>query len=626
MLDDQQPKILGGRFVIERRLGRGGMATVYLARDQRLNRQVAIKILHNQFASDDQFLRRFKHEADSAARLNHPNIVRVYDVGNEGNLQYIVMEYIEGADLKEIIALEGPLPVNRTIRLVQQIAEALEVAHQAGMVHRDVKPQNVLVDRNDQVHLGDFGIAKSDRSSAYTDPGTTFGTADYLAPEQAQGLGATPRSDVYSLGVVTYEMLTGRLPFTGDTPLAVAMQHVQSAPPPPRQFNPAIPPQLETIVLRALSKDPEQRPASARQFAELLRTYRERGDQPTMAVPAQPHPAQSQPYRTPSQPDAPTVINPDTYDAYGNQAQASRPARPSQPRRQPLNVPPPLAQDTPDGPPKRRSGGCGMFVLAFLLLIGIAGLLYVALFTDLIPQVQQLFGGSGNTAAQPTATTPPGEPTPTVELVAAPNLIGLTENEALSLIQQQGFREFRNPPRTDQAPRATVIEQAIAPDTLVPKGSVITFTLSLGPEQVELPDLTRQSFDSAAGQLAVLGLQVRKVEEPSTAIQQGFVIRQNPNPQLKVDKGSTVELVVSLGDVIRFPGVIGLSREQAVALIRENPDLILDVVDEQGPDQIPNFDQVQPNQVVSATANGQPVENGFFVPRGSRIVLGVRRP
>ncbi|HEY1015564.1 MAG TPA: protein kinase, partial [Herpetosiphonaceae bacterium] len=281
MTNQSQPRVLNNRFQLDRKLGQGGMATVYLGRDLRLGRPVAVKILHGQYAGDDQFLRRFKHEADAAAQLGHPNIVRVYDVGSDGDLHYIVMEYINGADLKEIISREAPLAIPRTLKLVQQIAEALEAAHRSGLVHRDIKPQNVLVDGEDQVHLSDFGIAKSDRSSAYTDPGTTFGTADYLAPEQAQGLGATPRSDIYALGVVTYEMLTGRLPFAGDTPLAVAMQHVQSPPPPPRQFNPAIPPQLEAIVLQAMAKDPNQRPASARAFAELLRTYRERGNQQT---------------------------------------------------------------------------------------------------------------------------------------------------------------------------------------------------------------------------------------------------------------------------------------------------------------------------------------------------------
>ncbi len=632
MTNQPQPRILNGRFQLDRKLGQGGMATVYLARDLRLNRPVAVKILHGQYASDEQFLRRFKHEADAAAQLGHPNIVRVYDVGNDGDLHYIVMEYVAGSDLKEIISLEGPLPVGRTLKMIQQIAEALEAAHHNGLVHRDVKPQNVLIDSEDRVHLSDFGIAKSDRSSAYTDPGTTFGTADYLAPEQAQGLGATPRSDIYALGVVTYEMLTGRLPFTGDTPLAVAMQHVQSPPPPPRQFNPAIPPQLEAIILNAMAKDPNQRPASARTFAEQLRAYRDRGNQATTASPTIAPPV-VQPAPARSAPDAPTVMNQPEAVRAPRPIQPARPAAPLPPRadrgQQYRNLPPPLAAEPvyEQAPPARRSSGCGFFVVGLLLLAGIAGLVYAIFYTDLVPTLQQAFGGSAQATSVPAQPTPPpGEPTPTVELVAVPELIGLTEADALAQLAGLGFGEFRKPPQNNAAPPATVIEQEIATNTLLPRGSVLSFTLSLGPLQIDVPDVTRQQVDAASATLQAAGFQVQRSDVPSTSIPAGFVISQNPPTGVKLGQGSTIEIVVSRGDVVQFPAVIGQQRSDAVAAIRGNPDLTLDIVDEQGPDRLPNFDSYAPNQVVSATANGQPVENGGFVPRGSVIILGVRRP
>ncbi len=636
MTNQPQPRILNGRFQLDRKLGQGGMATVYLARDLRLNRPVAVKILHGQYASDEQFLRRFKHEADAAAQLGHPNIVRVYDVGNDGDLHYIVMEYIAGSDLKEIISLEGPLPVGRTLKMIQQIAEALEAAHHNGLVHRDVKPQNVLIDSEDRVHLSDFGIAKSDRSSAYTDPGTTFGTADYLAPEQAQGLGATPRSDIYALGVVTYEMLTGRLPFTGDTPLAVAMQHVQAPPPPPRQFNPAIPPQLEAIILQAMAKDPNQRPASARAFAEQLRAYRDRGNQATTASPTVNAPPVAQPAPPRSAPDAPTVINqpkqPDVVRS-PRPVQPARSAAPLPPRaergQQYRNLPPPLAPDPAyeQAPAARRSSGCGFFVVGLLLLVGIAGLAYAIFYTELVPTLQQAFGGSGQaTTAPDQPTTPPGEPTPTVELVTVPELIGLSEAEALAQLAGLGFGEFRKPPQNNPAAPATVIEQEVAANTLLPRGSVISFTLSLGPLQIDVVDVTRQQVDSATATLQAAGFQVQRSDVPNANIPAGFVISQNPPGGVKLGQGSTIELVVSRGDVIQFPNVIGTQRSDAVAVIRSSPDMTLDIVDEQGPDRLANFDSFAPNQVVSATANGQPVENGGFIPRGSVIILGVRRP
>ncbi|XSG76204.1 Stk1 family PASTA domain-containing Ser/Thr kinase [Herpetosiphon llansteffanensis] len=601
----EQPRILNNRYQLERKLGQGGMATVYLGRDLRLNRPVAIKVLHGQYASDEQFLRRFKHEADAAAQLGHPNIVRVYDIGAEGDFHYIVMEYVEGTDLKEIIELQAPLPVPRTLAIVRQIAEALQAAHDSGLVHRDVKPQNVLIDSNDYARLSDFGIAKSKQSSALTDPGTTFGTADYLAPEQAQGLGATPLSDVYALGVLTYEMLTGRLPFSGDSPLAVALQHIQAAPPALRNYNPSIPPQLEAIVLQAMSKDPAQRPQSARAFAELLRLYRERGNQATMAVPS---------------------ANAGRLPAAQEPAEARPPRQQPAPQARPRqNYAPPLAAQQPvpmnQSNAKRQSSGCGLWVVAILLLVGIGGLTYVLMFTNVMDSISQAFGGK-----QATQVVPTGEPTPAPEMVEVPPLVGKSESEVLALLKELELGEQRKAPRNDLAPAATVIEQDIAPGTKVAKGTVIPFTLSLGPAQVEIDDVTRQQFEVASDTLTRAGFKVIRKDAPNQTIPAGFVLSQNPPAGLKLAQGSEIELVVSIGDMVTFPDIIGRQRADAEAILAGRSDLRLDIIDEQGPDLIPNFDSVEPNTVVSATANGQPVENGNFIPRNSVIVIGVRRP
>ncbi|MFD3163045.1 Stk1 family PASTA domain-containing Ser/Thr kinase [Herpetosiphon sp. NSE202] len=601
----EQPRILNNRYQLERKLGQGGMATVYLGRDLRLKRPVAIKVLHGQYASDEQFLRRFKHEADAAAQLNHPNIVRVYDIEAEGDFHYIVMEYVEGTDLKEIIELQAPLPVPRTLAIVRQIAEALQAAHDSGLVHRDVKPQNVLIDSNDYARLSDFGIAKSKQSSALTDPGTTFGTADYLAPEQAQGLGATPLSDVYALGVLTYEMLTGRLPFSGDSPLAVALQHIQATPPALRNYNPSIPPQLEAIVLQAMAKDPAQRPQSARAFAELLRLYRERGNQATMAVPS------ANVGRVPTAQEPADVRPP-----------RQQPAPQARPRQ---NYAPPLAaqQPVPMNPSseKRQSSGCGLWVVAILLLVGIGALVYVLMFTDVMDSITQAFGGK-----QATQVVPTDEPTPAPEMVEVPPLVGKSESEVLELLKSLELGEQRKAPRNDLAPAATVIEQDIAPGTKVAKGTVIPFTLSLGPAQVEIDDVTRQQFEVASDTLTRAGFKVIRKDAPNQTIPAGFVLSQNPPAGLKLAQGSEIELVVSIGDMVTFPNIIGIKRADAEAILAGRSDLRLDIVDEQGPDLIPNFDSVEPNTVVSATANGQPVENGNFIPRNSVIVIGVRRP
>ncbi|MFL5803914.1 MAG: protein kinase domain-containing protein, partial [Roseiflexaceae bacterium] len=286
-----QQKILNNRYELEQKIGEGGMARVYRGRDTRLNRRIAVKVLHSHYASDPGFLQRFHHEAQAAANLRDPNIVDVYDVGLDGDIHYIVMEYVEGSDLKALLARSGPLPVEQAVPIAEAVAHGLSAAHRVGLVHRDIKPQNIIVGPGGQVKITDFGIAKSALSTAMTETGVTFGTADYISPEQARGQPATPRSDIYSLGVTLYEMLTGRLPFIGDGSIAVAMQHVAAEPPPPRMINPRIPPALEALVLRAMSKEPESRPASAQEFARLLGGWRDLGEQPTVVRPVAPRPA-----------------------------------------------------------------------------------------------------------------------------------------------------------------------------------------------------------------------------------------------------------------------------------------------------------------------------------------------
>ncbi|MBM4413824.1 MAG: serine/threonine protein kinase, partial [Chloroflexi bacterium] len=229
-----QSKILSQRYELEEKIGDGGMAAVYRGRDLRLNRVVAIKILHPHHAADLNFLKRFIHEAQSAANLRHPSIVDIYDEGEEERQHYIVMEFVDGSDLKSMILRYKQLPVQQVLQIAAAIADGLDAAHQLGMVHRDVKPQNILVTHDGTAKITDFGIAKSSLSTAQTDTGVTFGTADYISPEQARGQPATAKSDIYALGVTIYESLTGQLPFTGDTAVAVALQHVGSKPPPIR--------------------------------------------------------------------------------------------------------------------------------------------------------------------------------------------------------------------------------------------------------------------------------------------------------------------------------------------------------------------------------------------------------
>ncbi|HET7352554.1 MAG TPA: Stk1 family PASTA domain-containing Ser/Thr kinase, partial [Gaiellaceae bacterium] len=266
--------LFDGRYQIQRKLGAGGMADVYLAEDQELGRRVAIKILNGRHANDDQFIERFRREAKNAAALNHPNIVSIYDRGEAEDTYYIAMEFLDGRTLKELVVSRGAAPLNVAIEYARQILSALRFAHRHGIVHRDIKPHNVLVDAEGRVKVTDFGIARAG-TSQMTETGSIVGTAQYLSPEQARGGEVDPRSDLYSLGVVLYELLTGKTPFDGETPVEIAMKHLSNAPKPPSKLRPDVPPELDKVVLRALAKDPDDRYQSADEMeADLERVTR----------------------------------------------------------------------------------------------------------------------------------------------------------------------------------------------------------------------------------------------------------------------------------------------------------------------------------------------------------------
>src|SRR5256714_2521345 len=275
MRDLDAGTVVDGRYSIISRLGSGGMADVYCAQDVQLGRKVALKLLYRRFAQDEQFVERFKREASAAAGLQHPHVVGVYDRGEFDGTYYIAMEYLEGRSLKQIVEDEGPLAPERAIELVVQILRAARFAHQRGVIHRDIKPHNVIVDEEGRVKVTDFGIARAGASDM-TETGSIMGTAQYLSPEQAQGHAVSAQSDLYAIGIVLYELLTGRVPFDGDSPVTIALKQVSELPIPPSAYNPAVPPELDAIVLRALEKDPARRFADADEMIAELEGLRER--------------------------------------------------------------------------------------------------------------------------------------------------------------------------------------------------------------------------------------------------------------------------------------------------------------------------------------------------------------
>lgn len=606
-----QQKILDNRYELERKIGEGGMARVYSGRDLKLNRRVAVKVLHRQYVNDADFLGRFRHEALAAAILNHPSIVDVYDVGQDGDIHYIVMEYVEGTDLKSLINREGPLPIPQAVAIAEQVAQGLVAAHRANMLHRDIKPQNIIVTPDGQVRITDFGIAKSQFSTSLTQTGITYGTVDYIAPEQAQGKPSSPRSDLYSLGITLYEMVTGRLPFTGENAVAIAMQHATAEPPPPRRFNSQIPPQLEALILRTLAKDPERRPSSADEFARMLAPFRDLGQQATVVAPVAPHaPSPPTPVHRPAEPPAPKA----------------RPAAPHNGGQGRVAPPPPPLLPSNTRAPQPQSAGCGIFVVGMLVLVGVLGLVLL-FFTG---QLDGVFAGRGQRPA-PTATQPPIpgatatiEPT-TGPLVLAPSLVNLTAEQAQGLLQTVNLTPVPQPQNSAEVLRDHIISQAIAPGTRISAGTPFTFTVSTGPTLVEVPDLTRRRVEAAQQEAQTRGLTINVVQEPSIDISEGFVIRQEPRAGLLLAPNESITLVVSIGDKVRFPNIIGMTRSEAETALTNTNGLVLSYVDVQGRDRLgAEFDRYGPNQVISAQVDNAPVANGNFVRRGGAVVLGVR--
>ena len=275
MSDLETGALIDGRYRVVSRLGAGGMADVFLVEDQQLGRKVALKLLHRRFSEDPGFVERFRREAQAAASLQHPNVVQVYDRGGYDATYYIAMEYLPGRSLKQLIRQEAPLEPIRAIDITLQILKAARFAHRRGVIHRDLKPHNVIVDESDNAKVTDFGIARAGASDM-TETGSIMGTAQYLSPEQAQGHAVSAGSDLYSIGVVLYEMLTGRVPFDADSAVSIALKHVSEAPPPMSVFNPDVPPELEQVVMWALNKNPVDRPANADQFIRCQNVLRYR--------------------------------------------------------------------------------------------------------------------------------------------------------------------------------------------------------------------------------------------------------------------------------------------------------------------------------------------------------------
>jgi eukaryotic-like serine/threonine-protein kinase len=497
------PQHLSDRYELGDILGFGGMSEVHLARDVRLHREVAVKVLRADLARDPSFYLRFRREAQNAAALNHPSIVAVYDTGEAetpaGPLPYIVMEYVDGVTLRDIVQAEGPLPPRRAIEIIADACQALNFSHQNGIIHRDVKPANIMISTTNAVKVMDFGIARAIAdSSSVTQTAAVIGTAQYLSPEQARGDSVDARSDVYSLGCVLYEILTGEPPFTGDSPVSVAYQHVREDPIPPSERHEGISSDLDAVVLKALAKNPENRYQTAAEMrADLVRVHN--GEPP----------------------EAPKVLT----GAERNSLFSSTGANVGGPRTDPL------PRQPLDDTDRDRGGSVGRWVVAVAVLAVLTVVVVIAFNT---------FGGNTRD-------------------VQVPDMRGQVSADAIAALQNRGFKT-----RTQQRPDSTippdhVINTDPGANASVGAGDVITINVSTGPEQREVPDVSSMSYADAVNKLKAAGFsKFKQANSPSAPDLLGKVIGTNPPANQTSAITNVITVIVGSGpETKQVPDVSG---------------------------------------------------------------------
>ena len=523
--------VVDNRYALSGLLGAGGMGKVYLACDRVLDRDVALKVLREQYAEDEEFVERFGREAKAAASLNHPHIVSVYDRGRtEDGTYYIAMEHVPGGTLKDRILKGGPLDPAEAVRTGAQVAEALGVAHEAGVVHRDVKPHNVLLTASGDAKVADFGIARAASEASLSDGSLVLGTAKYMSPEQAMGDRVGPESDLYSLGVVLYEMLTGEVPFEADSSVGVAMKHVTEPPRPPKEANPGIPEALNGVVLRLLQKRPENRYPGA---AELVEDLRRAGEGLYQVFGAAPDPR-----------------------AGGAGAETRRLAAP---------VPAPeslggMRSASPRSHRRRRVRLLAAVVVALLAALGVAAL-------------GQLWGPDGPVLGSL------GEAQRALGIGKAevPKVEGMTEEEARGRLGEEGFGvsvERRQSPRKNEG---EVLEQSVPAGNEVERGSRIALAVGSGPRTAKTPKILGLTPEEARAELEEAGLELgERREAPSGEVPEGEVAAQDPAAGEESEVGTEVDLTVSSGppqqgeaDRVDVPDVSGLDADAATELLEE---------------------------------------------------------
>jgi serine/threonine-protein kinase len=639
--------VIDGRYRVISRVGSGGMAEVYCAEDTQLGRRVAVKLLHERFAQDEEFVERFRREASSAASLSHANIVNVYDRGQWGGTYYIAMEYLDGRSLDSIVREEAPLAPARAIELTEQVLRAARFAHRHGVVHRDLKPHNVIIDEEGRVKVTDFGIARAG-ASEITQTGSIMGTARYLSPEQAQGHTVSPRSDLYAIGIMLYELLTGTVPFEGDSVVAIALRHLSEPPRPPSSLVPTVSANLDAIVMRALAKRPEARFSDADEFLAALEGERERlraedGSHtaslaPVVITPATAYPSHPASYTT-------QAIGPVT-GAYGTAPAYWDPNT--------TGIIPPGAILLPPG--RRDRGPTWPWALLGVIVAAaaIAALIFVLVDKNrsagtslsvppvvglqevdadanlraegFIPAPHLISSGrqAGTVAAQsPTAgaqakrgstvvinvSTGPAAP----KSRQVPNVLNLAESAAVQQLHAEGFKVSPAKAVSTTVLKNAVISTVPAGGSTAPRGSTVVVTISTGPPNVAVPNVVDQPVDPATLLLQQDGFVVSPTKLVSTQ-PPGTVLKQHPASG-KAPQGSTVTLTVAQAPPnVTLPRLVGQTEAAASALLGKlglTPQPVIEIKDR--------------NRAYDGLVLSQKPPAHTSVPPGTVVIINVER-
>ncbi len=581
---------INGRYKLIQMVGGGGMANVYLARDMILDRDVALKILRMDFNNDEEFIKRFNREAQSATSLAHPNIVSIYDVGEEDSIYYIVMEYVDGFTLKQYIQKYYPIPVDEALDIMRQITAAISHAHHNGIIHRDIKPQNILIDKEGTVKITDFGIALALSATNITQTNAVLGSVHYLSPEQARGGMANKKSDIYSLGIVMFELLTGRLPFSGESAVSIALKHLQSETPSPKRWNSEIPQSVENIILKATAKDSYYRYESVDSMEDDIRTSLnpERSNEPPFAIPEDHDATKAIPVITDDQlssidetiirgPEKNTLVYADDEESESEAESNSKKKQKKQKKQ----------KNKSEHKGKKRKNMPAILVTTFLVLALLAVLSVTVLppllvskevtipdlkgeeLDDAITELLELDLEIGDTieiedeeveAGLVIKTNPKEGKTVKEgavidiyqsvgkETISLSSYEGRDYSDVKSLLEKMGFKNISVTEKYDDSAPGTIIDQSPSGATeVVPSETELELTVSKGADLLSLKNLTGFNEAGLNDYSSESGIKVEIEEDYDDSVAEGLVISQSPEPATKVEKGSTVKVVISKG-------------------------------------------------------------------------------